>query len=95
VDTAIGRLPAPGSLDIGGLGLTERQLNLLMTVDPEVWAEEAALIPDHYALFGDHLPAELWEEHAALTRRLGLGPTKPRLEAANSDQQTQALSATA
>jgi phosphoenolpyruvate carboxykinase (GTP) len=95
VDTAIGRLPAPGSLDIGGLGLTERQLNLLMTVDPDVWAEEAALIPDHYALFGDHLPAELWEEHAALMRRLGLGPTKPRLEAANSDQQTQALSATA
>jgi phosphoenolpyruvate carboxykinase (GTP) len=70
VDTPIGRLPAPDSLDVSGLNLSKAQLDLLLTVDREVWAEEAALIPPHYAVFGRHLPQELTLEHEALVRRL-------------------------
>ena len=70
VDTAIGRLPAPGSLDVDGLALSDRQLQLLLSVDRDVWREEAALIPAHYKAFGDRLPAALWRQYEALVRRL-------------------------
>jgi phosphoenolpyruvate carboxykinase (GTP) len=68
--TAIGNLPAEGSLDIGGLGLTDEQLTVLTSVDHDVWLEEAAQIPPFYERFGARLPKELWDEHAALVRRL-------------------------
>ena len=70
VDSPIGRLPTPESLDTSGLDLTDEQLELLLSVDPEVWIEEAALIPADYNKFGDRLPAALWAEHAALLERL-------------------------
>ena len=53
-----------------GLGLSEDQVRLLLTVDPEVWREEAALIPPAYEKFGDRLPEALWGEYHALVRRL-------------------------
>ena len=70
VDSPIGRLPTPESLDTSGLDLTDEQLELLLSVDPEVWIEEAALIPADYNKFGDRLPQALWAEHAALLERL-------------------------
>ena len=70
-DTPIGRVPAPGALDVSGLDLTQAQLDLLLTVDPVVWREEAALIPPDYERFGDRLPEALWAEHSALVERLG------------------------
>jgi phosphoenolpyruvate carboxykinase (GTP) len=39
VETPIGRLPAPGSLDVEGLGLSDRQLELLLSVDRDAWRE--------------------------------------------------------
>jgi len=69
-DTPIGRLPAPGSLDTIGLGLSDEDLRLLLTVDPETWREEAALIPPDYEKFGDRLPKGLWAEYDALLKRL-------------------------
>jgi phosphoenolpyruvate carboxykinase (GTP) len=69
--TAIGYVPTRASLDVSGLDLGEEALDLLLDVDHDVWAEEAALIPAHYEAFGDRLPAALWEEHAALMQRLG------------------------
>jgi phosphoenolpyruvate carboxykinase (GTP) len=70
-DTAIGRVPEDGALDVEGLGLATGALDLLLEVDPAVWREEAALIASHYGKFADRLPAGLWEEHAALVERLG------------------------
>ena len=70
VDTAIGRLPAPGSLDVSGLGLSQAQLDLLLSVDHEIWRQEASLVPAFYERFGDHLPAELWAELESLKARL-------------------------
>ena len=66
----IGRLPTPRSLDTEGLGLTEAQLSLLLSADPEVWAQEAASIKAGYDKFGDRLPAPLWAEYGALVERL-------------------------
>jgi phosphoenolpyruvate carboxykinase (GTP) len=70
VETAIGRVPAKSALDVSGLTLTDDQLDLLLGVDKEIWRDEASLIPDFFEKFGDHLPKALWEQHAALTKRL-------------------------
>jgi len=71
-DTPIGRLPTKDALDLSGLSITDAALETLLSVDPEVWAEEAALIPDFYGKFGDRLPAQLWDQHKSLTQRLGV-----------------------
>jgi len=72
LDTPIGRVPTKESLDLSGLTIADAALETLLSVDAEVWAEEAALIPDFYKKFGDRLPAQLWDQHAALTQRLGV-----------------------
>ena len=82
VETPIGRLPAPGSLDVSGLGLTQEQLDLLLTVDTDIWRKEAALIPPFYERFGERLPAALWAEHQALVARLEGAIRKPAMAAA-------------
>ncbi|QTN19001.1 phosphoenolpyruvate carboxykinase (GTP) [Brevundimonas sp. AJA228-03] len=70
LDTPVGRVPAPGALDVEGLSLSEADLATLLQVDADVWTEEARLIPEFYARFGDRLPRALWDQHAALTERL-------------------------
>jgi len=69
-DTAIGRVPLDGDLDISGLDLDQDAMRLLLEVDREVWREEAALIGPHYETFAERLPQGLWDEHAALLERL-------------------------
>jgi phosphoenolpyruvate carboxykinase (GTP) len=72
-DSPIGRLPAACDLDLEGLALSDEQIELLLTVDPDVWREEASLIPPAYERFGDRLPDELWRQYEALVDRLGEG----------------------
>ncbi|WP_283135712.1 phosphoenolpyruvate carboxykinase (GTP) [Rhizohabitans arisaemae] len=70
VETPIGRVPTKESLDTEGLVLDDRDLETLLSVDPEIWRQEAALIPEHFNTFGSHLPKELWDEYNALHDRL-------------------------
>ncbi|MCX2969160.1 MULTISPECIES: phosphoenolpyruvate carboxykinase (GTP) [Streptomyces] len=71
VETPIGTVPAKGALDTAGLDLSDTDLEFLLTVDKDVWREEAALVPEHLNTFGDHTPKELWDEYRALVARLG------------------------
>jgi phosphoenolpyruvate carboxykinase (GTP) len=71
VGTPIGVLPAKGALDTQGLELSESDLDFLLSVDKDVWREEAALVPDHLNTFGDHTPKALWDQYHALVERLG------------------------
>ncbi|MEU8265677.1 phosphoenolpyruvate carboxykinase (GTP) [Sphaerisporangium sp. NPDC049002] len=71
VETPIGLLPAEGALDTEGLDVSEADMATLMSVDPEVWKEEAALIPEHFETFGTHMPKGLWDEYHSLVSRLG------------------------
>jgi phosphoenolpyruvate carboxykinase (GTP) len=68
--TPIGWLPEAGSIDVSGLGMTDAQMETLLSVDTAVWTEEASLIPPFYERFGGRLPADLWTEHAELVERL-------------------------
>jgi phosphoenolpyruvate carboxykinase (GTP) len=70
LDTPVGRTPTRDALDLDGLDLSDEALATLLDVEAEVWTEEAALIPDFYAKFGERLPQALWDQHAGLTRRL-------------------------
>lgn len=70
VETPIGVLPTQDSLDLKGLELSDAELELLLTVDREIWKQEAALVPEHLEKFGAHTPQELWDEYNALVSRL-------------------------
>ena len=68
--TPIGNLPTKGAIDTSGLDITEAQMDFLLTVDREVWREEAGLIPPAYERFGERLPQGLWQELEELMVRL-------------------------
>jgi phosphoenolpyruvate carboxykinase (GTP) len=70
VDTPIGLLPKPAELDVSGLSLTPEQIELLLSVDPQIWRQEAALIPPFYETFGDRLPKALWAQYESLVQKL-------------------------
>jgi phosphoenolpyruvate carboxykinase (GTP) len=70
VDTPIGRLPAPGALDLGGLTLSAEAQDELLRVDAARWLADLPLLRAHYAKFGARLPAELAGEMDALEARL-------------------------
>ncbi len=69
-DTAIGRLPAEGALDLSGLDISRERVDLLLGVDGNVWREEAGLAREHLATFGAQLPPALWREQEQLEQRL-------------------------
>ncbi|GHA71816.1 phosphoenolpyruvate carboxykinase (GTP) [Streptomyces termitum] len=71
VETPIGVLPTKAALDTDGLDLADADLDFLLTVDKDVWREEAALVPAHLETFGSHTPKELWDQYEALVERLG------------------------
>jgi phosphoenolpyruvate carboxykinase (GTP) len=70
-ETAIGHVPAPGSLDVEGLDLSEEALAAALAVDPEEWKAEIPQITEWFEKFGDQLPTVLWTELDGLKARLG------------------------
>ncbi len=70
VETPIGVLPTADALDLEGLDLPARDLELLLSVDREVWRQEAELMPEYFAQFGERLPQAISDEIAALSERL-------------------------
>jgi phosphoenolpyruvate carboxykinase (GTP) len=70
IETPIGRLPAPGALDLAGLNIDREDLEELLRVDAKGWLAEMNSIREHFAQFGDKLPAELGKQLDALETRL-------------------------
>ncbi|MBI3539810.1 MAG: phosphoenolpyruvate carboxykinase (GTP), partial [Candidatus Eisenbacteria bacterium] len=70
VETPIGRLPAPGALDLAGLKIGEPQMAELLRVDTEGWLAEMPGMRKHFDRFGARLPQGLRDELAALEKRL-------------------------
>ncbi len=72
VETPIGHVPTPESLDTEGLDLTDEELAQALAVDPEEWKAEIPQIEEWFAKFGDTLPTQLRVELDGLKERLGL-----------------------
>jgi phosphoenolpyruvate carboxykinase (GTP) len=70
VDSPIGALPAPGSLDVDRLDVTDAAMAELFGIDRESWLAECDLTEEYFAVFGDHVPAALYDELHALRSRL-------------------------
>ncbi len=70
VDTPIGQVPTPESLDLTGLDIDDATLDALLAVDPESWRAEVPLIEEHFAFIGERLPEALKDELRDLDKRL-------------------------
>ena len=77
VETPVGSVPAPGSLDVDGLNLPREVLEAVLTVDAEEWQAELALIEDWFAMLGPRLPAALHTELDGLADRGGSELAEP------------------
>jgi phosphoenolpyruvate carboxykinase (GTP) len=71
VETPIGYVPAPESIDTEGLDLPQEAVAKALAFDPEDWTAELPLITEWFDKFGDDLPAVLWTELDGLKARLG------------------------
>ena len=70
VESPIGFLPTPSAIDRSGLSLSEEALTALLTIDQAAWNEEVQLQSEFFHSLGEKIPKALWEEHAALSKRL-------------------------
>ena len=70
VETPIGYVPNAEDIDVDGLDITTETVKDLLSVDKDLWLEDCAAIKDFYKQVGDRVPAELYEELAALEARL-------------------------
>jgi len=70
IDTPIGRVPAPGSLDVSGLAMSATALDDALAVDVEEWQNEIPLIEEWFEKIGGQLPSSLKDELESLKQRL-------------------------
>ncbi len=68
--TPIGLVPAEGALETAGLGLSAEDMEKLLSADTDEWIAQLPQLKEHYAMFGERLPAELREQLHALETRL-------------------------
>ena len=59
VHTPIGKLPVKDQLDLAGLDLDPDDLERILAVDTDGWKGAVPQIREHFARFGDRLPAQL------------------------------------
>ncbi len=71
VETPIGFVPAPGAIETDGLDVSDEDMAELLRVSPGEWRTEVPSIREHFAQFGDRLPAALAAAVDRLEERLG------------------------
>lgn len=70
VETPLGRVPAPGALNLEGLDISEKNLQELFAIDPNSWHAECDLTESYFGQFGETLPEEMRNELEGLRSRL-------------------------
>jgi phosphoenolpyruvate carboxykinase (GTP) len=78
IETPIGRLPYQRDLKVDGLEIDSNRLAELLVGNAADWRDEVAQIEQHFALFGDRLPADLRDQLLALEKNLASEPDTPR-----------------
>lgn len=69
-DTFVGFMPEASDIDTNGLQLDKKDLEFLLSLDKELWKEEAQGIKAFYDMFEGTVPKELYEELEDLKRRI-------------------------
>ena len=69
-ETPIGFVPYAEDINIEGLDIDLATVEELLSVDRELWLEDCKGIRQFYAQVGERVPAELYDELAALEERL-------------------------
>jgi phosphoenolpyruvate carboxykinase (GTP) len=69
-ESAIGILPKPESIDTAGADINRADLDTILSVDADGWKAAVPQIREHYAQFGDRLPASLSVSLDTLEARL-------------------------
>jgi phosphoenolpyruvate carboxykinase (GTP) len=72
VESPIGRLPAPGDLNLEGINVDATTVERLLAVDVDGWKAELAEVGDYLDSYGSRTPASLkaeWERVAAALNR--------------------------
>jgi phosphoenolpyruvate carboxykinase (GTP) len=59
IDTPIGKLPAPGTLDLEGLDISTDDVDTLLAVDIDGWKAAVPQIREHFDRFSATLPSAL------------------------------------
>ena len=72
VETPIGFVPTPESLDLTGLDTSRADIEAALRVDVEEWRAEVPQVAEWFDKFGEKLPGVLWAELDALKARLGM-----------------------
>ncbi|MDX6602086.1 MAG: phosphoenolpyruvate carboxykinase [Solirubrobacterales bacterium] len=70
VETAIGLLPSEGDINTEGLNIEPEAMRELLSVDENLVREQLPQVKEHFAQFGDKLPAELRQQFEQLEQRL-------------------------
>ncbi len=70
VETPIGRIPAPGSLDLSGLQVEDEAMTELFQIDNADWKGEVTRARAFFANFKDRMPAPITAELDKLEQRL-------------------------
>ncbi len=70
IESPIGYLPSPNSIDTNGLEISQEALEKLFEVDTNSWREEVAEIKNYFHLFGNRLPQGITQEISSLESRL-------------------------
>jgi phosphoenolpyruvate carboxykinase (GTP) len=70
VDAISGRIPAAGDLNLEGLDMTSDDVAKLFAYDNDAWSAEADVTAEYFSQFGEHAPAELYEQLDKLKARI-------------------------
>ncbi len=70
VETSIGFLPKPEDLNTQGLDIEQKALEQILSVDKNLWQQEAEVIEKFFTKFGDKLPQEMKTQLQNLKERL-------------------------
>ncbi len=70
-ETPVGYVPIQGGIDTDGLeGISEEDLNYLLTVDREAWKGEVTRIEEYYKFIGETVPEKLTMQLEQMKKRI-------------------------
>ncbi len=70
-ETPIGYMPKDDALDLTGLAIDKATMDKLYAINNDEWKAECDGVEEYFKSLGDRMPKEMFDELAALRKRLG------------------------